>query len=162
MWLSTMNSSKLAALLETFYWSSITQRKYQVSFAGTFAGNNATDPYAALMLYEKSQGLYLPVLFDGAYDCTLEGKSGGASVVVNVNADGMLGLSCLSVLPIYLPETQGAVLRDGKCPFGSANYESMMTCKPTSYINYPFSGMTHCTISEASFAIRKTQKAVQT
>lgn len=106
---------------ETFYWSSVTQRQYQVSSAGTPAANDATDPSAALTLYENLQGLNLPVSFDGAYDCTLEGKAGGSSVV-NVTADGTLDVSCLTVLPMYLPKNtacpQGAVTVDGNCPFG--------------------------------------------
>ena len=54
------------------------------------------------MLYENCQELKLPVLFDGAYNCTLEGKAGGG-LVIHVNADGTLDVSCLSVLPMYLP-----------------------------------------------------------
>ena len=60
------------------------------------------------------------MLFDGAYDCTLEGKAGGSSVV-NVNADGTLDVSCLSVLPMYLPKNtacpHGAVIVNRNYPF---------------------------------------------
>jgi len=62
----------------------------------------------------------LPALFDGAYNCTMEGKAGGS--MININPDGTLDTSCLSSVPIYLtkgdPCPQGAVFVDGKCPFG--------------------------------------------
>lgn len=60
----------------------------------------------------------LPVLFDGAYNCTLAGRAGGS--VVSVEADGALDMACLSVLPMYVKGAcpAGAVLVKGKCPFG--------------------------------------------
>ena len=61
----------------------------------------------------------LPVLFDGAYNCTFQGHASGS--VVNLNADGSLDMACLSVLPMYLNGgacPDGAVWVDGKCPFG--------------------------------------------
>lgn len=63
--------------------------------------------------------LDLPVLFDGAYNCTFEGRAGGS--VVGVGADGSLDVACLSVLPMYVGKggcPDGAVLVGGKCPFG--------------------------------------------
>ena len=56
------------------------------------------------MLYVNHQGLGLPTGFDGACRSTLEGKSGGGSVV-DINADEMLDVS-LFPLPIstYLPK----------------------------------------------------------
>ena len=60
------------------------------------------------------------VLFDGAYNCTFPGEAGG--LLVNFNPDGALDGTCLSVLPMHLAKESacpdGAVLVDGKCPFG--------------------------------------------
>ena len=76
--------------------------------------------YGLLELIEASSDVYMPVLFDGAYNCTLEGKAGGSSVVFN--EDGSLDVACLSNLPIYLAKGSecpaGAVEVGGKCPFG--------------------------------------------
>ncbi len=61
----------------------------------------------------------LPVLFDGAYNCTLAGRAGGS--VVSLNADSSLNMACLSVLPMYVNKGRcpaGAVWVGGKCPFG--------------------------------------------
>ena len=61
----------------------------------------------------------LPVLFDGAYNCTFAGRAGGS--VVSLNADSSLNMACLSVLPMYRGKgacPDGAVWVDGKCPFG--------------------------------------------
>lgn len=61
----------------------------------------------------------LPVLFDGAYNCTLAGRAGGS--VVSLNPDGSLDMACLSLLPMYVGKggcPAGAVWVDGKCPFG--------------------------------------------
>ena len=75
--------------------------------------------YGMLAQLETSD-VYMPVLFDGASICTLEGKTGGSAV--NLNADGSLDVACLSSLPIYLLKGSacpgGAVQVGGKCPFG--------------------------------------------
>lgn len=103
----------------TWYWSSVTEMQYGVSFSGaaTSSVNNAS---SLLSYIEQNSDVNFPILFDGAYNCTLEGKSGGS--VVNFNADGTLDLSCLSSIPMYLSKgakcPKGAVLSNGKCPFG--------------------------------------------
>lgn len=75
-----------------------------------------------LLGYIEVSNAYMPVLFDGAYNCTLEGKARGSTVTVNT--DGSLDIACLSSLPIYLskgsPCPAGAVKVGGKCPFGFA------------------------------------------
>ena len=61
----------------------------------------------------------LPVLFDGAYNCTFAGQAGGS--VVRLNADSSLNMACLSVLPMYVGHggcPNGAVWVNNKCPFG--------------------------------------------
>lgn len=115
-----------------YYWSSVTQRQYQISGHGNFVSLiSPTAPTQlqllegeattfSLMKYIEDSAVYMPVLFDGSYNCTLEGKAGGS--VVDVNADGSLDIACLSALPIYLakgtPCPEGAVQVGGKCPFG--------------------------------------------
>lgn len=90
--------------------TSPTQLEQLVGEASTFG----------LMSFIESSAAYMPVLFDGSYNCTLAGKAGGASI--NVNDDGSLNVACLSALPIYLddgtPCPDGAVQVGGKCPFG--------------------------------------------
>ena len=62
----------------------------------------------------------MPVLFDGAYNCTFAGMAGGFAI--NINPEHSLDVACLSTLPIYLSHgsscPDGAVWVDGKCPFG--------------------------------------------
>lgn len=88
------------------------------ALVSTSLGNSAT---------VDSTVVDMPTLFDGAYNCTAQGRAGGS--VVNVNAGGgsgeggtgTLDMSCLSRLPIYLPcktACPTSVLVDGKCPFG--------------------------------------------
>ncbi|KAL6721039.1 hypothetical protein ACLMJK_000139 [Lecanora helva] len=113
-----------------YYWSSVTNMQYQISFSGSWqqdgragslqdAEGEATT-FALLEYIETRSVAYMPVLFDGAYNCTLEGKAGGSAI--GVNGDGTLDIACLSAVPIYLskgsPCPQGAVFVDGKCPFG--------------------------------------------
>lgn len=91
------------------YWSPVTGRQYSFTGAKTFS--LISD---ALTATEAN----LPVLFDGAYNCTLAGQAGGS--VVSLNADGSLNMACLSVLPMFVKSgcPPGAVYVDGKCPFG--------------------------------------------
>ena len=73
-----------------------------------------------LLDYLEGSNVYMPVLFDGAYNCTLENKAGGSAV--NLNADGSLDVACLSALPIYLVKDTicpgQTVLANAYCPFG--------------------------------------------
>ena len=62
----------------------------------------------------------LPVLFDGAYNCTFAGQAGGS--VVSLKADSSLNVACLSTFPMYIDGDcpEGATLVNGKCPFGQS------------------------------------------
>ena len=113
-----------------YYWSSVTQMAYTINepqkwalYAGKTAviekmGYEAT-AYGLFEFLETTE-VYMPVFFDGAYNCTLEGKAGGP--VISINTDGTLDVACLSSLPIYLAKgascPEGAVNVGGKCPFG--------------------------------------------
>ncbi|KAF6226859.1 hypothetical protein HO133_008300 [Letharia lupina] len=115
---------------KAFYWSQVTQMQYEINepdhwvlFSGRLpvieeVGYEATA--YGLLEYIETSNVDMSVLFDGAYDCTLEGKAGGSAV--NIDADGSLDVACLSSLPIYLSKGSscpaGAVQVGGKCPFG--------------------------------------------
>ncbi len=117
---------------KAYYYSQAFQTTYEINEPSSWAevpqgSQNTTiqqlgyetSAYGLLEQIETSN-VYMPVLFDGAYNCTLEGKAGGSAV--NTNADGSLDVACLSSLPIYLPKGSscpaGAVQVRGKCPFG--------------------------------------------
>lgn len=113
-----------------YYWSPVTQMQYEINEPRDWTKNQGRIPAISLLGYEASayglleyietSNVFMPVLFDGAYNCTLEGKAGGSAV--NINANGSLDIACLSSLPIYLLRDSscpfGAVQVDGKCPFG--------------------------------------------
>ena len=80
----------------TYYWSPVTHRQYQFVYNGTYdAGDEKTDPWTVLQGVETS-GTSLPVLFDGAYACVAEGRTGGG--ILSISEDGMLDFSCFSEL----------------------------------------------------------------
>ena len=115
---------------KSYYWSQATQLQYQINEPGNWASSSKGKPNIVQAAYEDSAfglfqylettDIFMPVLFDGAYNCTLEGKAGGSAV--NVNADGSLDVACLSSLPIYFSKgsscPENAVQVGGKCPFG--------------------------------------------
>ena len=99
-----------APVCTSSYWSPVTGRQY--SFTGSRTASLINEAVATMEVD-------LPVLFDGAYNCTLAGQAGGS--VVSLKADGSLNMACLSVLPMYVGKSGcpgGAVWVDGKCPFG--------------------------------------------
>lgn len=122
----------------TYYWdAAATQRIYGINEpnrAWAVADADARSPrraaieemgyeasaFGLLAYLEAATDAYMPLLFDGAYNCTLEGRAGGAAVFVD--ADGAVDVDCLSSLPIYLSKGSscppGAVEVGGKCPFG--------------------------------------------
>ena len=115
---------------KTYYWSQAYQTQYEINEPSNWAASSSGTPVIQQLGYEASaygllglielSDVYMPVLFDGAYNCTLEGKAGGSSV--NINTDDSLDVACLSSLPIYLSKGSscpaGAVQVGGKCPFG--------------------------------------------
>ena len=110
---------------KTYFWSQAYQTTYQINEPKNWASDKAgesLDEVSAygLLKYIETTDAYMPVLFDGAYNCTLEGKAGVSAV--NLKADNSLDVACLSTLPIYLSKgwscPNGAVQVGGKCPFG--------------------------------------------
>ena len=104
---------------QAVYWSSETKRTYTLAHEGSTGGKLAST--ALLNQTAEAGWASLPLLFDGAYNCTAAGLAGGN--VLQFEFDGTLVFSCLSQLPIYLTCNPKAacptnVLVDGKCPFG--------------------------------------------
>lgn len=107
----TANPCTSGPVCTSSYWSPVTGRQY--SFTGSSTSSLIKKALATMEVD-------LPVLFDGAYNCTLAGQAGGS--VVSLRADKSLDMACLSVLPMYLGKKSacpdGAVWVHGKCPFG--------------------------------------------
>ena len=124
-----------------YYWSETTQQQYRLNEPHNWAStsNGETDIVQAgyeatafgLFQYLETTNVFMPVLFDGAYNCTLEGNAGGSAV--NFTADGSLDVACLSALPIYLENRAscpaGAVRVDGNCPFGFMGFVCPLCAK---------------------------------
>ena len=129
---------------EATFWSPITHRIYALRYQGK-KENQKLSPIDMLKNIQNSTAAALvstslgetttvdsavvdmPTLFDGAYNCTAQGRAAGR--IVNVDAGGgsggggtgVLDMSCLSRLPIYLPcktVCPTSVLVGGACPFG--------------------------------------------
>ena len=98
------------------YWSESTQRVYALS--NPHPNDKTKSPYQLAQDIVDNNWAALDVLFDGAYNCTAEGKAGSAAI--NFNWDGTLDIACLSQLPILIPcgATCYAPLINGQCPFG--------------------------------------------
>lgn len=77
-----------------FYWSPVTGRQYYYTGGKTI--------YDFLQQMSDNLRLNLPLLFDGAYNCTAAGTVGGP--IVSINSDSTLNVACLSALPITLGE----------------------------------------------------------
>jgi hypothetical protein len=75
----------------------------------------------------------LEVLFDGAYNCTAEGKAGSAAI--NFNWDGTLDIACVSQVPVNIGCGVPCPVAwiNGACPFG-VNPIAVSDCK---YPNNP-------------------------
>lgn len=111
---------------KVYYWSQAYQTQYQINEPKNWANGTAlkdvgfeTSAYG-LLEYIETTNTYMPALFDGAYNCTFEGKAGGSAV--NFYFDGSLDVACLSSLSMYLSKGSscpaGAKQVGGKCPFG--------------------------------------------
>ena len=112
-----MDSSNICTAYgaDLVYWSQATQRAYSLSKPHT-NGNDKT-PFVLGHDIIANGWAALDVLFDGAFNCTSEGKAGSAAV--NFNWDGTLDIACISQLPMKYPcgTTCPGPLINGKCPF---------------------------------------------
>lgn len=80
------------------WWSPYTYRAYTLSCDGP---KEAKTPYEMIKTINQYGWAPLDVLFDGAYNCTAEGRAG--TNAVNFNYDGTLDLACVSQLPMVIP-----------------------------------------------------------
>ena len=97
------------------YYSPDTDRAYYLTSAGT----TSVSPYQLTRDLVANQWAPLNVLFDGAFNCTMEGHAGTNNI--NFNYDGTLNVACISQLPMLLgcSGTCPSPLINGTCPFGS-------------------------------------------
>ena len=103
------------------YWSPDTKRAYQLNNkAGT------VPPYQLTQDLVNNQWAPLNVLFDGAFNCTMEGHAGTNNI--NFNYDGTLNVACISQLPMLTRcgEPCPAPMINGTCQFGDIG--SLISC----------------------------------
>lgn len=79
------------------YFSPDTHRAYGLHGSSALAGG--TSAYKLTQYLVSEQWAPLNVLFDGAFNCTMEGHAGTNNI--NFNYDGTLNVACISQLPIY-------------------------------------------------------------
>ncbi|KAI4224903.1 MAG: hypothetical protein LQ349_007152 [Xanthoria aureola] len=93
------------------YWSPLSGRQYEL-------GQHDVTKSPAAVLHKLAEWVNVPVLFDGAYNCTKIGRRDDPELI-HVNFDGTLDTSCISQLPIVrkcrtpCPEYEP----DGSCRF---------------------------------------------
>ncbi|KAI4243527.1 MAG: hypothetical protein L6R42_010723 [Xanthoria sp. 1 TBL-2021] len=97
---------------DPIYWSPATLRQYRLAQKGKVT----TDP--STMIGDLSKWADLPLLFDGAYNCTAQGQADGELSVYS-NYDGTLDLSCPSSIPVRIACGASCpdVLENGSCLF---------------------------------------------
>ena len=121
-WGCTMDSNNVCSTVgdDALYWSQSTGRVYALSQKG--GDSNSKRPKQLTQDILSNGWAALDVLFDGAYNCTAEGKAG--SVSINFNWDGTLDIACISQLPMLLACQAPCIVPpiNGKCPFGNVPY----------------------------------------
>ncbi|KAL8785995.1 MAG: hypothetical protein Q9195_008406 [Heterodermia aff. obscurata] len=99
------------------YYSPDTMRSYTLNVPNGYG----VTPYQLTRDLVGNQWAPLNVLFDGAFNCTMEGHAGTNNI--NFNYDGTLNVACISQLPILTG--CGSIGNcpsppiNGTCPFGS-------------------------------------------
>lgn len=103
---------------DAWYWSQTTGHVY--FFENSKLSYQGVQPYQILQDTVDQNWAILEVLFDGSYNCTLEGNFGNS--VVNFNWDGTLDIACISQLPQVMAcgEQCPVNLVNGQCPFGQS------------------------------------------
>lgn len=111
----TIHGCQPSAITVTqIYWSPVTGRQYQM----WQKGDRTMGPGKILDQIKTAGWANMPLLFDGAYNCTAQGQLDNPQLV-HVNFDGTLDASCLSQFPIQIacgapcPQTGP----DGACHF---------------------------------------------
>lgn len=73
-------------------------------------------PYHSWQDIQNKNWSPLSLLFDGTYNCTIDGKTGGNPITFN--PDGTFAIGCTSVLPMYkIFGYPCPVATNGTCPF---------------------------------------------
>ncbi|KAL8670580.1 MAG: hypothetical protein Q9168_004893 [Polycauliona sp. 1 TL-2023] len=95
------------------YWSPVSGRQYRLEKT-----NDGAYITKAVNSLKDNNWAYLPLLFDGAFNCTANAQVDDPQVV-HVNFDGTLDLGCISKLPMKLHcgIPCPAPKPDGSCPF---------------------------------------------
>lgn len=98
----------------TVFWSKDTGRVYLL----TKQRSDGKTPLQVTQDIVAQGWASLEVLFDGAYNCTAEGKAGSAAI--NFNWDGTLDISCVSQVPVNIGCGAPCPVAwvNGACPFG--------------------------------------------
>jgi len=101
-----------------WYWSQTTGRVY--FFVNNKMNYQGASPYQILQDSVDQNWAILEVLFDGSYNCTLQGRFGNS--VVNFNFDGTLDIACISQLPQVrrCGYPCPVSLVNGTCPFNQS------------------------------------------
>lgn len=91
-WSLNSSSSSILSMCGNFTWySDTTMRAFTLTNSNSL--NGTVDLLNAIV---ENEWTTLPLLFDGAYNCTAAGNFGGAPV--QIEADGTIDLSCMSQL----------------------------------------------------------------
>lgn len=111
-----------------YYWSLATGTVYTLANKNGFQAPEVT-PYQVLQDTVNNNWAILEVLFDGAFNCTLEGNFGND--LVNFNWDGTLNIACISQLPMttMCGSPCPVPLVNNACPFNSTNDPCVSTTK---------------------------------
>ena len=96
------------------YWSPDTKRAYTLNRNVDYA----VDPYQLTKDLVNNQWAPLNVLFDGGFNCTMEGHAGTSNI--KFNFDGTLNVACISQLPMLTAKGAPcpAPLLNNTCMFG--------------------------------------------
>ena len=102
------------------FWSKDTGRVYHLNGLGS----DGKTPLQVTKDIVAQGWASLEVLFDGAYNCTAEGKAGSAAI--NFNWDGTLDIACVSQVPVNIGCGSPCPVAwiNGACPFGVNSMEA--------------------------------------
>lgn len=100
--------------VDQIYWSPVTGRQYRF----TRQDIGPQGPGRILAQIRSHKWANMPLLFDGAYNCTMHDEVDNPQPI-HVNFDSTLDISCVSKIPIKIPcgTPCPQLAADGSCPF---------------------------------------------
>lgn len=100
--------------IDQIYWSPVSGRQYRLQHSG----DNKEGTGRVLKKIRDANWANLPLLFDGAWNCTFYAQVENPQMV-HVNYDSTLDLGCVSKLPMKIPCGTECPQKasDGSCPF---------------------------------------------